>query len=449
MRETSSRVAGRSRDLQIAAAMIVAATIGAMIVFGAGGFALVAPAVLGLVVLVVLVRCLHGPEGLAVEQWILRWTLAGFVIRIVVGLALTFAGGVFRAPDTVGYERTATQLLGHWVSEVPAPVVPPGKEGFYYLLAALFWIFGTHLAAAVAVNATLAAAIVPLMADSTRRLFGESAARYVPPLVVLMPGFLLWPSQPTKEAAIVFLIAVAINCAVRLSERISVSALVGLGMALSLLFTFRAWVALTITAGLVAGIALGRTHLLAGVGAGLGAASVLALIFWLGPGYPGYQAAVTSDLEEADTVRRDLAVTGSTGYDVDADISTPQTALAYLPRGLPNFFLGPFPWQIRSTRHLPAVPDVVVWWALIPSLWTGQRVARRVAGRPVLILVLPAAATSVLLALAVGNLGTVVRERVQVVLLLVPLIALGLSERAARRAPAPSGAPVPITAARS
>jgi hypothetical protein len=76
----------------------------------------------------------------------------------------------------------------------------------------------------------------------------------------------------------------------------------------------------------------------------------------------------------------------------------------------------------------------VVWWALLPSLFVGLRTAWRRSGRTILVLIFPAAAVSAVLSLLVANYGTLVRARVQVVLLLVPFIALGLAERESRRA---------------
>jgi hypothetical protein len=179
----------------------------------------------------------------------------------------------------------------------------------------------------------------------------------------------------------------------------------------------------------VAAIAFGRREFVAGVGTAVGALAFIVCILSFGVGYSGYQAAVSSDLTQANVVRRDLALSASTGYDHEADISTSQRALLYLPRGLVNFGIGPFPWQVASARQLLVVPDMLVWWFLLPSLWRGQREARRRIGRRVLVLLLPAVTTASLLALAVGNFGTAVRERSQVVVILIPVIALGLTVR--------------------
>jgi hypothetical protein len=86
-----------------------------------------------------------------------------------------------------------------------------------------------------------------------------------------------------------------------------------------------------------------------------------------------------------------------------------------------------------------ALPDLLVWWFLLPSLWRGLWSAKRRIGLRALTLLIPAAMTGVALSLLIGNFGTVLRERTQVVVLLMPFIALGLAEH--RRASTPGEEP--------
>jgi hypothetical protein len=177
------------------------------------------------------------------------------------------------------------------------------------------------------------------------------------------------------------------------------------------------------------------------LGNGLSAVVIVAaMMLGSGVGYSGYQTAINTDLATANDVRTDLSTSAATGYDATADISSTGAALSYLPRGMVNFIFGPMPWQIQGARQLPFVPDLLVWWALLPSLWLGLRTARSLVGKRSLLILLPAGAAVVLMSLALGNFGTVVRERLQMLVLIVPLIALGLAERSARRSPAEEGA---------
>ena len=403
-----------------------------MIVFLGVGIAFFAPAMLATLLLLLLVR-FATPTAQDDHARVLWWTLASFGAHFAFGFIVTNAGGVvslfLKAPDALAYNFEALRITQHWDKGFPFPTLPSGKEGYYYLLAGLYWLFGPHAIAGLVVNAAFAAALVPLTTDTTRRLFGREAARRVPPVVVLLPSLMLWPSQLIKEAPILFLIAVAANGAARVTERFRFAPLVAVAGSMALLLTLRGYVALVLAGGIVAGIAVGRRELLGGVGAGLGAAAILILLLSFGLGYSGFDAAVNTDLAQAQIVRRDLALTARSGFDADVDISTSKQALTYLPRGLVSILAGPFPWQIRGVRQLPVVPDMMIWWGLLPSLWRGVRAGRALIGRRVLVLILPAFTTACLLSLAIGNFGTLVRERMQLVVLLIPFIAYGLALR--------------------
>lgn len=441
---------GRTRLAVVA----LASGLGASVVHFGALVALAVPAILGALVLIALVRGLiRWPDEPGCHR-ILWWTIVSFGAHLALGLAVTNAGYDVRyylATDSIGYHERAVALVNHWTDGTVMPVIPSGKEGFYYLLGGLYWVFGTHTAAGLAVNAVLGAALVPITSDTTHRLFGPAAARYAGPLVVLLPGMFLWTSQLMKEAAMLFLLAVALNCAVRVVHRIGFAPMAILTVALVLAFTFRAWVALVVAGGLLVAIAISSRHLLSGLGNGLSALLVvMAVMLGSGVGYSGYEAAVNSDLKQANVLRLDLAYSARTGYDAEADVSTTGAALSYLPRGTLSFLFGPMPWNIQSARQLPFVPDMLVWWALLPSLWRGLRASPRLIGKRSYLMILPALGTVLMMSLALGNFGIVVRERLQVQILVVPLIALGLAERARRRADretAPDTAPAPASPA--
>jgi 4-amino-4-deoxy-L-arabinose transferase-like glycosyltransferase len=427
----------RQWAVRLGAVAGVALLLGVMVVHLGAMVALIAPATVGVLLLVALVRgIIDWPDEAACRR-ILWWTLVAFGAHLLFGLAATnISRGIryYLGTDSLGYDAIARAMVEHWTDGLPFPRVPGGKEGFYYMLATLYWVFGFHTAAGLAINAALAAGMVPVMSDVTRRLFGPAAARYAAPLVVLLPGLFLWTSQLMRESGMLFLLAVALNCAVRLTEQVTLPRLATFTATLVLAFTFRAPVALIVAAGLIVGIMIGHNQLVSGLGTALASlAVVVAVMLGSGLGYSGYQTAVNVNLTQANIVRRDLAFSAETGYAAEVDISTTRGALSFLPVGVVSFVLGPFPWNIRSARQLPFVPDMVAWWLLLPSLWAGWRTARRVIGRRTMLIVFPSAGIICFMGLALGNFGTVVRERLQLVILVVPLISLGLAQRAARR----------------
>lgn len=421
----------RSLGRQATVALPVAACAGAAVAATVEAASLVALTVVCLAALAALVRLLEPPEAGRAAHRVLRWTIGAFIVHLLLSVAINAA--IYEQSDALTYHRDAEQIVRHWERGLPTPDLPEGKEGYYYLLAGLFRVFGPNNLAGLIVNATFAAGLVPVVTDLTRRLFGAEPAGYIPQLVLLLPGLLLWTSQLLKEAVIIFLVACCLNAASRLLTRLSVPGLATMAAGLAVLFTMRSHVALVIAMGLMLGIALGRPSVLSGVGAGLSAVALIALLVTAtGVGYSGYKAATGANLKQANLVRKDLANSANSGFGSDIDISTPGGALTNLPSAGVTFLIGPFPWQFTDGRQLIALPDVLAWWLLLPSLWRGIRAAFARVGRAVLILILPALTTTALLSLVVGNFGTVVRERSQVVIMLVPLLAVGLAERAGR-----------------
>jgi hypothetical protein len=410
---------------------------GALIVKFPGGASVLATVLFGGLGLAILVRGLiRWPDDPQAPARILRWTMAAFASRLVFGLVVSASGQLrqYLGPDANYYHATSAALAHHWLQAYPAPPLPSGKEGFIYLLAALYWLLGTHFAAGVALNAALGAALVPLLSDTTHRVFGREAARYAAPLVVMVPGLLIWTSQLLREACVLLLIALALNAATRAARRPSMGCIVCLAVSLTLLFTVRGSIALEVAGAILVGLILGGRRVVTAVGSGVLALGIVAaVIVTVGLGYSGYRAAVNTDLVAANAARRGLAVTANSGFGANVDISTPGRAVSYLPVGLVIFAVGPFPWQLHGLGELGALPQDIVWWCLLPSLWRGVKAGRRKAGQGIFVLALPPMATSAVLALAIGNFGALERERTQVIVMVLPFIAAGLAERATRR----------------
>lgn len=424
--------------------MIVAAVavpIGAAIAVVPAVAALVVPTVAGALILLALCRAMGDRERTDADRRMRRWTMGAFAAHLLVGLfvAKTPSAIYYLGGDAGTYHTYAAWLVEFGKGSL-ASGLQTGKEGFYYTLVGLFRIFGIHDEAGLALNAMLGAALVPLLTDTTRRLFGGQAARWVAPIVVLFPSVFLFTSQLLKEAPILFLLAVALNAAMRISQRVTMSGLAVLAGALALLLTFRGPIALVAGIALIGGIALGRREVLSGMVTGLAVVAVLGVVVvGVGIGHSGVQSALqSSSLKDASKVRTGLAYNSGSGFGGNVDTSTTRKALSYLPLGLARFAIGPFPWEIRRLSQLPALLDMLALWWLAPRAWRGLRAAYRARDRRVFVLLLPAAATATVLSLSVGNLGILVRERMQVLILVVPLLAYGISLGAVAAEPEPA-----------
>jgi hypothetical protein len=430
-----TRVGPAGRAYGSAAAVVLAFGLSLAIVRFATLVALLVPLAAGFMAVTLTVRRLGRHFDEATARRIMWWSVVSLLLHLLAGLIITNSSlSLYLGGDAFTYHRGAIAILRHWNDGFPMPRnLQQGKEGFYYVLAALYWMFGVSTSAGLVFNATLSAILVPLLVDSARRLFGPSATRSIPPMALLLPGLFIWSTQLLKEACVLFLAALAVNCALRVAQRITPGALFVLTTSLAALMTFRAQVGFVLAAGMLLGLTLGRGRILGGVGTGVGALAVVAvLVGSVGLGYAGFQVAIDSNLKQADTVRLDLATSARSGFAEDVHIATPGQAVRFLPRGLTALLLGPFPWQLGTVRQLPAIVDVLAWWSLIPFLWRGLRRGWRLVGRRLLVVMIPATAASMVLALATGNFGTIVRERTQIVVILLPLIAYGVSLRRPR-----------------
>ena len=391
---------------------------------------------LGLVVVRSVARGVSNDMAVDARRRLVIWSLLAFCLRLFVGSIITNVRSLitYFGPDAFTYHEWSAALASHWDAGTPMPDLPAGKEAFAYVLGGLYWVAGPVQFAGLAFNATLGALLVPVLTDTTRRIAGVTAAHPVAPLVALLPGLVVWSSQLLREASVLLLIALAVNAAVRLTGRFGLARAMSLAAVLGALLSFRASTAALLGATMLPVLVLGRRSAIAGLGASLGVASLVALVVvTLGVGIAGFRLIAGTELSQVNAIRLDSSISASSGFSSDADVSTPQRALTYLPTGLPAFMLGPPPWSLRPGRGLIAVPDALVWWCLLPPLWRGTRMLKRRSGIGLTVAaVLPAGVVAAGLALLIANYGTVVRQRMQVVVLLVPVIALGLSLRRPR-----------------
>ena len=386
-------------------------------------------AAIGCVVLTLLVDALKLGE-LARSVWL--WTLAGLLVHLVLGIVLWQFPHPFK-DDALYYNQSALSIVSHWQHGSALPNFLPGKMYFLYIVAGVYRVLGPHAEVMLAVNAVLAAALIPLLADTTKRMFGSAAARCSSALVLLLPGVLLWSSMLLREAMALVLIAVAANAGVRMVEGVKIGRLVALGLSLVGLLGLRSVAALAVGAGIIVGVAVGWSRL--GLRARLAMGAVLLVTLSLAIVGGDGSKMLSDGLGRVDASRAIAGTLATSAIDPGQDVSTPGRAALFVVSHAPEAFAGPFPWNMRSARHVIALLDVAVWWCLLPTLFVGLHLGVSRVGARAAVLLLPAGAMHVVLTLAVGDFGTMLRQRPQVVLFLVPFLALALSLRTGTAAP--------------
>jgi hypothetical protein len=432
---------GMGKNAWVLGGVLVAALFGALI----GSEATVVPALaVGAIAVVVILLAVpvafRDSPSLLSSEFVIAWTLTALGVRIITGLVIASwpSATNFLGPDAIGYQRDALGLLSAWHGTGLAPILPAGKGGFSIMLAGLYWLTGPQLSAGVVLNAFLGAALVPILADTTYRAGEARAARYACPLVALLPLFVVWSSELLREAGVWVLMAIMLNCGVRMASSISVRRIVLAGLAAAGLFTFRASVAIVYIPTLALGVLIASRrprssgsrlpHLVALMA--LSAVSIWIVVLM-------YRGGFQADLRDVENYRNAVAIHAGSGFNAGADVSTPGAALSYLPIGAARLLLGPFPWDLRSTTQAVGLVAAITSWVLLYWFVGGARGWRSAhgsdqarVGRSVFLI--PAAALTVLLSLVSGNYGLAIRERSQILLVALPVICFGIARRRER-----------------
>jgi hypothetical protein len=133
------------------------------------------------------------------------------------------------------------------------------------------------------------------------------------------------------------------------------------------------------------------------------------------------------NLESVQRTRSDLAQSAETGFGEDIDVSTAEGAISALPLGFLYLMFAPFPWEVTNFRQSITLPEVLIWWSMMPLIFAGLWYAVRHRLRssiPVLVF-------SLMLTLAYsifqGNVGTAYRQRTQIQVFLFIFISVGIT----------------------
>ena len=371
------------------------------------------------------------------KDFVSKLFLAALIVRLTFGIFIhiydlrPFFGG-----DANTYDALGQRILDYWQGVAPGddPFVLRATDmslpgwGMNYLTAAIYGLLGPNIFAAQSFCGVIGAATAPLVYFCSLSIFGNDRVAKVSAIAIaFFPSFIIWSSQLLKDGLIIFLLVLAVLMVLRLQEKFDFWALslllASLFGVLSLRFYIFYMLAAAVVGTFIVGVSRSSNSLIR---------RTLALVLMgLGLTYVGALRTASlnydkfSNLEQVQISRSDLAQSAESGYGGDVDVSTSEGAIQQLPVGFVYLMLAPFPWQMSNFRQLITLPEVLLWWALIPWMifgigFTLRRKLR--AALPILIF-------SLMLTLAYsvfqGNVGTAYRQRTQIQVFLFMFIAVG------------------------
>lgn len=371
--------------------------------------------------------------------------VSAVALRCAVSLvaAYGFPRGFF-ALDDHRYVQLGLQIASHWAGDAPWPQDLYGPIGYYRWNALLFTLLGDVPLAPAMANAALGGYAVVLVFRIAEELAGARAARAAGVLVALWPSIVLWSSLGLKDAPVIVALLLILRGAQRQGAVPHVGGLVQLGagfLILSQLRDYMVWIA----AGSVAlgwiGARVRHAPLLA-------VPALLAAVVFVPSLGPLEDLALDDRLLSLEQSRSQLAF-GNSAYLVQSDVSSPVQALLHLPLGLVYFLLAPAPWQLLNARQVLTLPEMLVWYSVLPLVVSGALYALRERFAATLPLVGFSVLTTVSYALVEGNLGTAYRHRAQVLVLFLLFAGIGWARRERHRPTEAGPARVAIAGARA
>ena len=390
------------------------------------------------------------PEAIreaADARWRVR-RLFWWALLARLALAVTIHFGVASedlfAPDQRAYHQGGSLLAKYWAGEIPLPpgtVLPEGRKGYYYVVGAIYFLFGAVSLLPKLLNCLVGALAVPIVYDLARRM-GASASASVRAalLAAWFPSLVLWSSLNIRDAWIVLLILLVCRESLIMQERPRLSSFLLIAIGLLAIVQFRDYILFAVAGPMVVSF-LARTSRNLGRNLVLGCIGAVVVIY--ADQAAGANRKLRSfDLEEIHEIRYWNTVGASSQFE-QADISTPGKALVFLPKGLAYFLLAPFPWMLGSIRQILAVPETLFFYWLIPWMIRGIRHLIRHHLGPSMMALLITAGLTLGYALGEGNAGTAYRHRAQLLCFFLIFAAVGLDQRKRRAHFAP---PVPALA---
>lgn len=363
--------------------------------------------------------------------------LLGLGLRMAFGIFLhVFELREFFGGDAFAYDSSGATLVDVWLGQdtMSGAMIYLGDPasgagwGMNYLTGFIYLALGRNIFAAQSFCAVVGAATAPMVFFCANKIFNNlKVAKISAVSVAVFPSFIIWSGQLLKDGVIIFLLVVAMTMVLQLQKKFSYPALIFLIASLfgilSLRFYIFYMVLVAVVGSFLVGLSTTQRSMLRN--------TVVLVIMGVALTYLGVgenaavEYQVFGNLQRVQSSRLDLSRAAESGFGEDADVSTTRGAISAIPLGFTYLMFAPFPWQAGNARQAITIPEVLVWWAMMPFLVMGliYTVKNKLRNAfPVLIF-------SLLLTLAYsifqGNVGTAYRQRTQIQVFLFILVGVG------------------------
>jgi hypothetical protein len=371
-------------------------------------------------------------------RFLFRVFIAALIVRWVVALFISSRGlQGYLGGDASTYDYFGNALCQSWQglidprSQWLTYFTGTGRSGWgmYYYVGAVYYLIGQNAFAIQLINCTFGAAACVAAYKIAYMIYPrQRVARTAALLTAFSPSMILWSSQGLKDGLIVLCLCLCTLYTLKLRERMNLKDFLLLFIFLFCLYSLRHYAAYILFTAIAGSLVLsGRRFSPLRVVQG----GVLVLLIGVAFAYfgAGQVAENTLDLKKIQSARVWGAAVANSGYGGDVDITDPQAAIGYLPLGTLYMLFAPFPWMVTNMRQLITLPELVVWWALVPMLLKGFWYAVRHRLKESFAICIFTLGLTLAYALYQTNVGTAYRHRAQLYVFFFIFISFGLELR--------------------
>ncbi|GMR13238.1 MAG: hypothetical protein BMS9Abin29_1443 [Gemmatimonadota bacterium] len=371
----------------------------------------------------------------ATRGWLTKLILVALLLRLAAVFVVYYVAPspYFFALDMLNFEREGELLSLYWQGVGPEPILQSSRQIAYpYINAFFHYLLGASTMGTAVLNVFAGTWTALLTFLLGREMLNDRVGKVAAVLVAVYPSLILWSVLNIRDALTTSIVALIVLVAVRSPKR-RLRSLIVLAAALVVLSTFRDYMGILLLAGIgmgsIAAVRRGRVGTTILVGTALTLVLVLIAVRF---GMFSVEA-IEDPLASAARLRTGLQQGAGSVFGAGADTGTVSGALRFLPLGLAFFLFAPFPWAVSGTLQLVTLPEVFLWYGLIPFTVMGLRSVMGSKSRQSLVVISVLMVVLTTYALVEGNFGTAYRHRAQVMPLFFLFTAAGLVQFKLRR----------------
>ena len=376
--------------------------------------------------------------------------LIAFIIRLVVMSVIFYfpnenKSGIFLKTDGEGYKNEGWSIAQRWHKAPEDRIKKRVLYSYSYFNAVIFYLFGYKPAIPRIINCFFGALTVIFIYLITKEIFNKKIAILSSLLCSFFPSMVFWSAQNLKEASYMFCIISVIWIVIKLQTEdkkikfvyflLTIPLLFYLHFMKIYIFNFLAYAVI-----LSFFITIRKKMIWKNIIYGICFIIIFSLIGKHMNNYSllfkkpvkivvettqGKNAELSSTLVEINQIRKRCS-TGGSVYKKNVDVSSPKKAIAFLPTGMTYFLFAPFPWQTKGLLQRLTIPEMLVWYLMVPFMLYGLFYALRFRWREISCILIYMGITIVLYSITLPNIGTFYRQRVAIIPFCLIFASIGI-----------------------